>query len=237
MTHQDDSAEGFDTLEDLILYLEAERERLKAAVEDAAREWEFSVARSYAKAYRHVYRRLEVLKGLRNPTYDKRAHYYKRMVRLEDKISEHKNIPTLAKHFGQELADVNRILDQLEKSRHFPIDTQHIDDALFDLVEGTIANFTLRFNKELGLVLCFACSDKRLHIRFLYNKGALWPSMKKRLRRLGFRKFEGAREFTRDEDVSAFNDAQPVKRILAVLVFDVLGPGWMDSPVEMEVNR
>lgn len=68
--HNDDSAEGFDTLEDLIRYLEAERDLLKTVVEDAAREWEFSVARSYAKASRQVYKRLEVLKGLRDPNYE-----------------------------------------------------------------------------------------------------------------------------------------------------------------------
>ena len=113
----------------------------------------------------------------------------------------------------------------------------YIDDALFDLVEGTIANFILRLNKELGLILYFECSEKTLHIRLLYNKRALWPSMKKGLRRLGFRKVKGAREFTRHEDVSAFNNAQPIKRLLAVLVFHVFGPSWMDRPVEMEVNR
>lgn len=48
---------------------------------------------------------------------------------------------------------------------------------------------------------------------------------------------EGAREFTREEDVSNFRDAQPIKRMLAVLVFDVLGPSWIDQPVELEVNR
>lgn len=237
MTHKDDPAEGFDTLEDLIRYLEEERDRLKAVVEDAAREWEFSVAKSYAKAYGQVLRRLEVLKGLRDPNYEKRAHYYRRMVSLEDQLREHRNVPKLAKRYEQELAEVNRVLDELEKTRHVPIDTQHIDDALFDLVEGTIANFKLRLNEELGLVLSFECSEMRLHIRFQYNKGALWPSMKKGLRRLGFRKVEGAREFTRDEAISAFNNAQLIKRMLAVLVFDVLGPSWMDRPVEMEVNR
>jgi hypothetical protein len=237
MTHKDDPAEGFDTLEDLIQYLEGERDRLKAVVEDAAREWEFSVAKSHAKAYGQVFRRLEVLKGLRDPGYEKRAHYYRRMVSLEDHVREHQNVPKLAKRYEQELAEVNRVLDELEKTRHVPIDTQYIDDALFDLVDGAIAHFTLRLSKDSGLILYFECEANTLCIRFLYNKGVLWPSMKKGLRRLGFRKVEGAREFTRDVEVTAFNSAQPIKRMLAVLVFDVFGPGWIDHPMEMEVRR
>ena len=237
MTHEDDSAEMPGTLDDLIRYLEAERNRLKAVVDNAAKEWEFSQAKSYAKAYRQISGRLAVLKSLRDPSYDKRARYYQLMAGLEDKIREHKNIPQLAKHFEQELAEINLTLDELEKARHFPIDTQYIDGALFDLVQGAISNFRLHLSKELGLILHFECSEKRLHMRIFYKKGALWPSMKKGLRRLGFRKVEAAREFTRVADVGDFKDAQPIKQLLAVLVFDVLGRSWVDSPVEMEINR
>jgi hypothetical protein len=75
-----------------------------------------------------------------------------------------------------------------------------------------------------------------LEIGFSYKKRSLFRSMKKRLRRIGFLKVKGSTRFVRSVDVQNFKDAQPVKHLLAVVVFDVFGQSWFDRPAELEIN-
>jgi hypothetical protein len=60
--------------------------------------------------------------------------------------------------------------------------------------------------------------------------------MKKRLHQIGFSKVDGLRKFIRSVDVSNFKDAQKVKQLLAVVVFDVFGRSWFDNPAELEID-
>lgn len=236
MINDDSIEDRLDDLDDLIRYLEKEKKHLKECVEKAAEQWEFSEAKAFAKAHRNIAGRLHALKNFRDPGFDERARLYHKLIFLEEQINTHANVPQLVRHFKEELKETNQALDKLEKARHSLIDTQHVDDAIFQLVDGTIESFKLHLNKSEELVFDFVCSDKLLQIGLAYKKGALFPYMKKRLRKIGFLKVDGLRKFIRSVDVSTFKDAQKIKQLLAVVIFDVFGRSWVDNPAELELD-
>jgi hypothetical protein len=236
MSDEDSIEDRLDDLDDLIRYLENEKERLKKCVENAAREWEFSEAKAFAKAHGLITRRLHALKNLKDPGFDERTHLYRRLAFLNDEIKTHTDVPSLVKLFKEQLKETNEALDKLENASYSPIDTQHVDDAIFQLVDGTVESFKLHLNKSEELVFDFTCRDKLLQIEFSYKKGVLFPGMKKRLRKIGFQKVDGSRRFIHCIDVSNFKDALKIKQRLAVVLFDVFGRSWFDNPAELEIN-
>lgn len=235
MTEDDNIEDRLDDLDDLIRYLERERDRLKTCIEKAAEAWEFSEAKAFAKAHNNIGGRLHVLKNLRDPGFDERASHYKMLVFFEEQIKIHAAVPQLVTRLQNKLKETNQALDKLEGASYSPIDTQHVDDAIFLLVEGTLESFKLHLNKSKELVFDLMCRDKVLQIGFSYKKGALFPAMKKRLRKIGFLKVDGVRRFVRGVDVSNFKDAQKIKQLLAVVLFDVFGRSWFDNPVALEI--
>lgn len=237
MTTDDSIEDQLDNLDDLIRYLEKEKDRLKKCVETAAEQWEFSEAKAFAKAHSHIAGRLHTLKNLRDPGFDERAGYYRKLVFLEEQLEKYTNAPQLVRHLTEEIKKTNEALDKLEDSKYTLLDTQHIDDAIFLLLDGSIESFRLHLNKSEALVFDFACINNLLRIGLSYKKGSLFPSMKKRLRRIGFSKVDEQRRFVRSIEVSYLKDAQKIKQLLAVVVFDVFGRSWFDNPAELEINH
>lgn len=237
MTPDDNIEDRLDNLEDLIRYLEKEKDRLKQCVETAAEQWEFSEAKAFAKEYRHILGRLDILKSLRDPRFGERAHYYRKLVFLEEQLKTYSNDPRLVRHFTEELKKTNEALNELENVKYTLLDTQHIDDAIFLLLDGSIENFKLHLNKSEALVFDFVCINNLLQIGLSYKKKSLFPSMKKRLRRIGFSKVDEQRRFVRSFDVSNLKDAQKIKQLLAVVLFDIFGLNWFDNPAELEINH
>jgi hypothetical protein len=228
--------ESLDNLDDLIRCLEEEQQRLKQSIKRASKEWEFAEAKSYAKAYVRIGARLDVLKNFRDPNLEERAYFYRRLISLEEQQKEYAKLPMLVARFQQEIDAVNLELDQLENMLRPRFETQHIDNALFDLVQGRIFGFKLHLNKNKALVLDFVSCEDSLCISFFYRKGVLWSSVKNRLRQIGFSKIKGEREFSRRFDVRQFKDAQRIKQFLAVAIYDGLGPGWIENP-ELEITH
>lgn len=237
MTVDDNIEDQLDNLDDLIRFLEKEKDRLKKCVEAAAEEWEFSQAKSFAKAYRHTLGRLHALKSLRDPGFDERAAHYRKLVYLKEQLEKYTHIPHMVRLFTEELRKTNETLDKLEGAKYPLLDTQHIDDAIFRLVDGSIKSFRLHLNKSEALIFDFACLNNLLHIGLSYKKGSLFPSMKKMLRRIGFSKVDGRRKFVRSIEISNLKDALKIKQLLAVVVFDVFDPSWFDNPAELEINH
>lgn len=237
MADHEGTEDHLEDLNDLIRYLEKERDDLKACVENAAKEWEFSEAKAYAKEHSRVAGRLHVLKNLKDPFFEERASYYHKLVFLEQRLKNYPVDSELRKRWSEEINEINRILDELEKRKHFFIDTQYIDDAIFQLVEGTVENFKLCISRSEGVVFDFTCDNHSLQICLSYNKGALFRSMKNHLRRIGFLKAEGKRRFIYNIDITHFKDAQKIKQLLSVAMFDVFGRTWIDSPAQLEINH
>src|SRR5687768_5186262 len=166
MTNDESIEDRLDDLDDLIRHLEKEKKRLKECVEKAAEQWEFSEAKAFAKAHRNIAGRLHALKNLRDPGFDERARRYRNLVFLEEQIKTYAHVPQLVRHFTEELKETNQALDKLEKARYSLIDTQHVDDAIFQLVEGNIESFKLHLNKSEELSFDFVCRDRLLQIGF-----------------------------------------------------------------------
>jgi hypothetical protein len=159
-----------DDLDDLIRFLEKEKERLKNCVNEASQELEFSQAKAFAKAYRYVEKRLDTLRNLRDPHFDERARLYRTLVLLEEQIMTYADVPHLFSHLTEQLKETNRALDNLENTSYSPIDSQHVDDAIFQLVNGDIESFRLHLNKRKELVFDFACKDKLVQIAVVIQK-------------------------------------------------------------------
>lgn len=226
--------QAFDNFADLIQYFEDEQERLRKCINDAAAEWDFTEAKRLAKAYRYVQEKLNVLRSLNDRNYDQRMQLLRHLDLLKRISGDHADSPRYTAFLQQEIDETNKVLSELPGPSSFPIDTQYVDDALFDLVEGTITRFKLHLSKTQGLTLDFTCNDKILVITLTYNKGALSSYVKKRIRGIGFHKIDGRRAFVRTLYVGHFQDAQSVKQFLAVLVFDVLSRYELDNPAALE---
>jgi hypothetical protein len=113
MTADDNIEDQLDNLEDLIRFLEKEKDRLKKCVETAAEQWEFSEAKAFAKAHGHILGRLHTLKNLRDPGFDERAHYYRKLVFLEEQLKKYTNAPQLVGHLTEEIKKQMRPLINL----------------------------------------------------------------------------------------------------------------------------
>lgn len=238
MTHDmSDNPDGtIDDLDSLIRFLEDEKERTKHRVEEAARAWEFGEAKAHARMHRQIARRIYALKNLRDPAYEERGRLYRLLIRLEEDEKAYAVYPDIIARTRAEIKQVNETLDKLESSRHFPLDTQHIDDAVFQLVDGTLDRFRLHVNKGEEVVLDFTLTGPLLEIGLSYKKGAIFRSMKKELRRLRFTKTAGMRRFFRHIDITTIKDAIRIKQLLAVVLFDVFGHTWFDHPAQLELT-
>lgn len=236
MTADDNIEDQLDNLDDLIRFLEKEKDRLKKCVETAAEQWEFSEAKAFAKAHGHIAARLHTLKNLRDPGFDERASHYRKLVFLEEQLEKYTNAPQLVRHLTEEIKKTNETLDKLEDSKYTFLDTQYIDDAIFLLLDSSIESFRLHLNKSEALIFDFACINNLVCIGLSYKKGSLFPSMKKKLRRIGFSKVDKQRRFVRSIEVSNLKDAQKIKQLLAVVIFDVFGRSWFDNPATLEIN-
>jgi hypothetical protein len=144
----DGSIEGpLDDLDDLIRFLEKEKEWLKNCVDEASREWDFLEAKAFAKAYRYVGKRLATLRNLRDPSSDERARPYRTLMLLGEQIKSYADLPRAFCYLKEQLRETNRALDNLENTTYSPIDSQHVDDAIFQLVNSDIESFRLHLNK------------------------------------------------------------------------------------------
>lgn len=231
-----DPLEDIGDLNDLIRYLEHEKERIIKCVEMAVEERNFSEVKAYNKTLGKVSARLNVLKNLRDPGFDELASHYRMMVFLEEQKKKYANNPALAEHYTLELKEINEALDKLENTRHHLIDTQHIDDAICMLVEGSIESFTLHLNKSAGMAFDFVLKGELVEIGFSYKKGELPSLKKKRFRKIGFSKVDGSNRFVYGINVGNFKDAQKIKHLLAVVVFDIFDRTWFDNPAELEIH-
>jgi hypothetical protein len=227
--------DALDDLDDLIQYFELEKKRLKKCIEKASEEWAFSEAEAFAKAYHKVSARLDVLKNLKEPGFDERAYLYQSLVSLEEQKKEHADNPDLVRHFTLELKEVNQALDKLENTSHFLVDTQHIDDAIFLLIKGSIESFRLHMYKRERMVFDFVLVNNEVQIGFSYRPGAIHPSREKRFRKIGFSQIDESR-LVRSIDVSNSNNVQKIKQLLAVIFFDIFNSTWFDSPAELEIR-
>ena len=238
MTHDpsDNPDDAIDDLDSLIRFLEEEMERTKHRVEEAAREWEFGEAKAHAQTHRQIARRIYALKNLRDPSYEERARLYRLLIRLEEDEKAYAAYPDITARMGAEIKQINETLDKLESARAIRLDTQHIDDALFQLVDGTLERFRLHLNKGEKVVLDFTLRGHLLEIGLSYKQGSIFGFMKKELRRLRFTKVVGTHRFFRHIDVTAIKDAIQIKQLLSVVLFDVFGPTWFDHPAELELT-
>lgn len=234
---EDFCEEELSSIEDMIKYHQHEMERMKRRMEVAKGEHEFAEAESYQIEFWRHESKLRFLRVLKDPMFDRRASLYDRLIRTEDMIRENPHIPHLITQCRLTIKAINKELDEIESVKSIPLDTQYIDAALFELVEGSILDFRIYLNKEHGIFLDFTCEGKSLFIHFRYSKGSMGKYAKKGLQRLGFSKSEEKRVFLKEFDVSGFRDAQPVKQLLAVALFDVLGRGRFDKLTELIINR
>ncbi|MEJ1237876.1 hypothetical protein WBG78_07105 [Chryseolinea sp. T2] len=230
---EDDAVGGID---DLIRYHQREMERMKVRVKQATDDHEFEEARAFDNEFFRHESKLRLLRDLSDPTFDRRASLYRRLVRLEEKLQENSHLPQYAAQCKQQLKEINDELDKLESRKYAPLETQYIDDALFELVQGNIQGFSIVLNKREGIVIQFYCKENLLFVHFLYSKGSIGKFDKRHLRSLGFLKTEEKRNYVREFDVRLFYDAQPVKQILSAILFEMLGRGRFDNPTELIID-
>ncbi|MGC3944803.1 MAG: hypothetical protein QM762_09840 [Chryseolinea sp.] len=231
---EDDEIGG---IQDLIHYHQREMTRMRKRLDQAKDDHEFEEARSYEREFFRHESKLRLLRTLKDPMFDRRASLYNDLVRTEEMMRDSPHLHHFITQCNLRIKRINEELDEIESKKQSHLETQYIDDAIFELGQGSIQSFRIYLNKREGLVLDFHRGKQSLLIYLRYNKGMLYKSDKRHLRQQGFVTTEEKRTFVREFDNGVFFNAQPVKQMLSAILFDILGHGRFDKNTELIIDR
>jgi hypothetical protein len=209
-------------LEELIEAYETEKAALEKQISEYVKEQDYLYAHYHQRALRTVNRRLDVLKDLQNP-------YYRRISQEERMIDHYRNMTNLygerhAMYIEKQIRECEDKIQALGAAEFKPgLDSQEIDDALFNLADGTLKGFKLYFKTSPDAFVSFALDGNTIAIKLGDNTAA--PDSYQyivgnvnQLKSLGFQLREG--QWIHHSNFDGFKDALEIKIILARLIYD-----------------
>jgi|GEM_PF-3874805 len=223
-----------DNLAELIKRIEEEQTYLKRLIDEAVEEFEFGVAEGHWKQYRVLLNHVQRLRTLKNPRHGQLAMYYRSLTSLEKFVMENK---ALAKAYQPEIDQYNRMIDEIEKTKPYIIDTSNIADTLTQLLNGKIESFQLKLNKRKEWMFTFKLIAGSININYSYKKKSLSKWQKKRLRVFGFQKSEQKRNLIHCFPINSNRDPNQIITWLARVILDVLNLHDIDKPAELLINH
>ncbi len=221
-------------LEELIEAYELEKAELEKQISEYVEEVDYIYAHYHEKALRKINRTLDILKSIQNPFYmsisdeQRKAKNIKRMMVSEEYRKYFKYFDRLGPNFfaDQLREGENRISEWQHAVVSQKYDSQEIDNALFDLVEGVVNGFKLYFKSKPDIFAKFTLKGRIIEITLLYDT---YPdyyldylsvfSYVKEISALGFI-LEGE-QWVYHYHFDQFKDALEIKILLARLIYDV----------------
>ncbi|NRF37744.1 hypothetical protein [Pedobacter foliorum] len=156
-------------LEELIEAYEIEKAELEKQISEYLEEADYIYAHYHNKALEIINRRLDVLRNLHNP-------FYLSIAEEEWKISTYSKLLAKPEYkyqvdfFSKYLRESeNKVINWKQASFSPKYDSQEVDDALFDLVNGTGKGFKLYFKTDPNIFASFALGDHFIEIKLFYD--------------------------------------------------------------------
>lgn len=210
-------------LEEVIDAYELEKARLEEEMAEYIKIGDYGSAHYFQEALHLVNRKLFTLKNLDNPD-------FREMTALEMKISmieagaKRSSVNSL--NFMTEMADeCRRELKALQdKPVRIGLDSQEVDDALFNLVEGKLEGFDLYFKSDLKVFLSFQLLNEFIEISLVVAADEPY----RHYLTYDFSFSSVGMKLEEDRWVcryarSGFRDALEIKTMLARLIYDGFG--------------
>lgn len=219
-------------LDETIEIYQQQKQQIDRLILAAIEEGDYLSAHYHSNGRRQINYKLQVFNTLQDPNHDQKQYLQKLLDRSSEfYIGRGKGIPEYIQDMVKQLAQLN------QRDNLHCYDTQHIDDALFELSEGKLNSFKLILIKEQSLELNFTVSDKILQISFpplaKIKEKYLLESKIPPLTSLGFKANESGQLAFR-QNLTVFKDTLLLKQLLSRIVFDVFFFKELDQPLTLE---
>jgi hypothetical protein len=220
-------------LDQIIEYLESEKQSLELSIKSYLLEKDFQYAHYQQEELWRVNNKLATFQYFKDPLYHKKQEL-ERLKELFNGFDENDNLTDI--YHRRITKKENEIkTDQLTAS--YFNDTQVIDDALFELYERRFKKFRLCLNKPSALYLYFelnvnnllsiSISSDAVLDMYGYDKENYDDEDEERelfiLKKMGFEQSDGLDWIVYHIDMNDFKDATAIKLILARISYDVFG--------------
>lgn len=231
-------------LDQIIEYFETEKKSLEVSIKRSLAEYDYLYAHYQQEGLWRLDIHLGVLKGFKDPFYYKKdeiERWLRWMGSFEDseRFSFYKD--TIAEK-RNELEKLNR-----QQADYYFIDSQVIDDALFDLYEKRIRKFRLCLSAEENFNLDFEISGGFLKIT--HQLDSQYSDFvdstdfddddiasKHPLINLGFEWDTNEKKFVYHYDMNGFKEALPVKILLSRIAYEKFRFDPVYSDLNASVN-
>jgi hypothetical protein len=230
-------------LEELIQILEKQKRLLKKTIKQHLDDGEYRVAHKYSKGLGEITSRLRILYLFQDPYKDRRAILEREKKLLTDNLDKYKGNEFMTDHL---LDMLNRLHNEFGDTASMQLEqfqeTQHIDDALFDIASGVInsfqlvfkdENFNMKFERQPGNILGWSIGPlKELRKARLQSK-----RNRRALENLGFVVDPDKDGYVYKYDLTTFKDALPFKQLLARIIYDAFMRWYPDNRLKVELHR
>jgi hypothetical protein len=226
-------------LEKIIDFYEEEQQRLENLIQLAVEETEYKVAHYHQKVLAKVNAKLNCLKNLETPNFD-RIEWLARAKRTYEEMIASKNNPI--DYLEQEIKRMDGELDSLRNLNKVPsIDGQEFDDLIFDMAEGQISKFRffwgrmdedlyLDFEKMENQIVISIPGYKELRKNYTFTK-----SSTRTLKSLGFKKTEDKKSMVLYFDLNGFRDAIAIKTLTSRILYDAIGYSHLNQATILQI--
>jgi len=224
-------------LEILIEHLQSEYDYLKSSMDECIAEWDFDGAKAFREPVIFTRSKLNILKCLENPNFNKINQLSGMISRMEKSLTDRKfEMDYLDKQTGQRMEEhfnqstKNRIIGyktELEKLKSIEPKKRIDDDKILELLEGLEQNRISAVEFEIKkdkIFLLLTVNNEQCELEFRTPENVkiehyLVKSTKSILRKLGFN------SETYKKQISNFSKLDKIKVLeeLAIIYFEVFG--------------
>jgi len=235
-------------LEILIEHLQSEYDYLKSSMDECIGEWDFDGAKAFREPVIFTKRKLNILKCLENPNFNKINRLAGMISRMEKSLTERKikmeyldeqTRQRMEEHLNESTNNrINESKKELEKLRSINPKHRIDDDKILELLEGleqnkiTAVEFEIKKDK-IFLLLTISNEQGELEFRTPENvkiENYLVKPTKSILRKLGFN------TETFKKQLSNFSKIDKIKVLeeLAIIYFEVFGIFGEERNIKIE---
>jgi len=235
-------------LEILIEHLQSEYDYLKSSMDECIGEWDFDGAKAFREPVIFTKRKLNILKCLENPNFNKINRLAGMISRMEKSLTERKikmeyldeqTRQRMEEHLNESTNNrINESKKELEKLRSINPKHRIDDDKILELLEGleqnkiTAVEFEIKKDK-IFLLLTISNEQGELEFRTPENvkiEHYLVKPTKSILRKLGFN------TETFKKQLSNFSKIDKIKVLeeLAIIYFEVFGIFGEERNIKIE---
>lgn len=227
-------------LDELIEYYQIEINTLEQLVKEDLEVMDYKAAHLHSKALAMTHRKLRVLNSLNDP-------YYEKKWSLEDQKKSYQkytsdNNKFMNNYKEERLREINQKLEELNKKpKPFVEDSQYIDDAIYDLIEGKIRSFKLNLNKRHNFYLWFSLAEGGIMkidmtpVKHLKSNYFIYQDHINGLKAIGFKLDKEEEKLYYEYQVSQFVNSIELKTLLSSVLLDVFYSQEMDRPAFLEL--